>query len=410
VKRYLTNYRLSALLYLVVSVVIWAFKYFNNRYNNYSIFKYVYYHTVAQTNLYNLYDKEYYDSNHYGPIFSVIIAPFALLPDGWGFLLFTLLNAAVFLWAVHLLPLSSRHKMFILLFGLIEFGNAAHYIQFNAIVAACVILAFILVEKERDEWATLFIAAGMLTKLYPVIGLTFFLFSKHKIKFVLWGLLWLGVLFALPMLISSKQFILQSYADWYHSLTEKNAINAGLETSQDISVMGTVRHLLRDSAVPNLPFLLFGVLAFGIPLLRISQYRSQWFRLQVLASALLLIVLFSTGSEHPTYIIAVAGALLWLFMYRRPFTPGHIVLLALLVLVTGLGPTDAFPKYIRHEFINKYVMKAWPCIIVWLIITYELLFKDFVKAEVNQDSDIITEGNNYRLNDFAFKTDSSNAA
>lgn len=376
IKRF-TNYKLVCTLYFLVAAIIWIFKFFNNRYNNYSIFKYVYYHTIAQTNLYNYYPKEYYDSNHYGILFSLIIAPFSLMPDGVGFLLFTLFNAGVLVWAVHLLPLPNKHKMFILLFSIVEFGNSAHYIQFNAIIAAVIIFSFLMIEREREELGTFFIVLGTLVKLYPIVGLTFFLFSKNKLAFVLWGLIWLVVLVCLPMLISSPHFVLQSYQDWYTSLHEKNMLNADLTSSQDISVMGSVRHLLRDATIPNWPFLLFGVIAFGAPLLRFKQYKFARFRYQVLASALMLIVLFSTGSEHPTYIIAVAGAMIWIFMQEDPFSRKNIILLVLLVLVTGLGPTDAFPKYIRHEFINKYVMKAWPCIAVWLTITYELLVKNF---------------------------------
>jgi len=373
----LNGYKFAGILYFLVATVIWIFKYFNNRYNNYSIFKYVYYHTVAKTNLYDYYPKEYYDSNHYGVLFSLIIAPFSLMPDGAGFLLFTLLNAGVFVWAVHLLPLPNRHKMFILLFSIVEFGNSAHYIQFNAIIAAIIILSFLMIEQKREVWGTLFIVIGMLVKLYPIVGLTFFLFSKNKLSFILWGFFWLAILVCLPMLISSPHFVLQCYTDWYTSLNEKNMLNADLTSSQDISVMGSVRHLLRDATIPNWPFLLFGVVAFGVPLLRLSQYKFARFRFKVLASALMLIVLFSTGSEHPTYIIAIAGAMIWIFMQEEPFSRKNIILLVLLVLVTGLGPTDAFPKYIRHEFINKYVMKAWPCIAVWLMITYELLVKNF---------------------------------
>lgn len=389
-KRLKTNYKLVCALYFLVATVIWIFKFFNNRYNNYSIFKYVYYHTVAQTNLYNYYPAEYYDSNHYGILFSMVIAPFSLLPDGAGFLLFTLLNAGVLVWAVHLMPLPNKQKLFILLFSIVEFGNSAHYIQFNAIIAALVILSFLMIEQEREEWGTMFIVIGTLIKLYPIVGLTFFLFSKHKGKFIMWGLVWLAVFIALPMVISSKQFVLQSYIDWYTSLHEKNLLNADLTSSQDISVMGSVRHLLRNATIPNWPFLLFGVAAFGVPLLRFSQYQYARFRYQVLASALLLIVLFSTGSEHPTYIIAVVGAMLWIFMQENPFSRANIIWIVLLVLITGLGPTDVFPRYIRHEFINKYVIKAWPCIAIWLVITYELIFKDFsklllpVKAEADE--------------------------
>ena len=125
--------------------------------------------------------------------------------------------------------------------------------------------------------------------------------------------------------------------------------------------------------------MLFGVATFGLPLLRFSQYKFTRFRYQVLASALLLIVLFSTGSEHPTYIIAIVGAMLWIFLQEDPFSRKNIISLVLLVLVTGLGPTDVWPRDIRHGFINKYVIKAWPCIAAWLMITYELLFKDFSK-------------------------------
>jgi len=383
----LTNYNLVGILYFLVATVIWVFKFFNNRYNNYSIFKYVYYHTVAQTNLYDYYPKEYYDSNHYGVLFSLIIAPFSLLPDGAGFLLFTLLNAGVFVWAVHLLPLPNKHKMFILLLSIVEFGNSAHYIQFNAIIAAIIILSFLMIEHKREAFGTLFIVIGMLVKLYPIVGLTFFLFSKNKIAFILWGFFWLAILICLPMLISSPHFVLQCYADWYTSLHEKNMLNADLTSSQDISVMGSVRHLLRDATVPNWPFLLFGVVAFGLPLLRFGQYKYARFRYQILASALMLIVLFSTGSEHPTYIIAVAGAMIWIFMQEDPFSRKNIVLLILLVLITGLGPTDAFPRYVRHAFINKYVMKAWPCIAVWLMITYELLIKNFEHLHMPKATD-----------------------
>ncbi|QJD97962.1 DUF2029 domain-containing protein [Mucilaginibacter robiniae] len=380
------NYKVVSILWLLVSLFCWWLKYFHNRYNNYLIFKGVYYHTLSQVNLYNYYPLEYGDCNHYGPVFSLLIAPFAILPDSIGFLLFTLLNTVVLLWAIHKLPLRTKSKMFIMLFSVVEFANATHYIQFNAVITAIIIFSFLLVEAEKDEWATMLIALGTLIKLYPIVGLTFFVFSKHKYRFIISGLVWLAVFFALPMLISSKHYIVQTYIDWYNSLHSKNMENIGVGSSQDISVMGTVRALLHNPTIPNTPFLLFAAAVFGIALLRFKQYSSLNYRLQVLASALMLVVLFSTGSEHPTYIIAVVGALIWIFMYDKPFTKVNIALLVLLVLVTGLGPTDAFPRYIRHEYINKYMIKAWPCIIAWLMISYQLLFKNFNLSDVRLNS------------------------
>jgi hypothetical protein len=97
-----------------------------------------------------------------------------------------------------------------------------------------------------------------------------------------------------------------------------------------------------------------------------------------------MVVMFSTGAEHPTFIIAVAGCFLWMMIQQKPFTATHIVLIVLLLFITGLGLTDAMPKLIRQDYIAKYSIKAWPCIIVWFIISYELLFKDFTTPSVSK--------------------------
>src|SRR3712207_8981993 len=56
-----------------------------SKHNNYLIFRYVFWHTIEQKPLYAAYD-EYWDTNHYGPFFSLVIAPFALLPEWVGML------------------------------------------------------------------------------------------------------------------------------------------------------------------------------------------------------------------------------------------------------------------------------------------------------------------------------------
>lgn len=384
---FLNNYGLVCLLWVAVSIFCWQYKYFHNRYNNYLIYKYVYHHTVAEKNLYNLYTEEYLDSNHYGPVFSIVVGPMAVMHDAVGFLVWSVLNAVVLIWAIHLMPLSKRNKILLLLLCAIEFANAEHYIQFNPIVTAFILFSFIFVEKRKEHWATLFIVLGTMIKIYPIVGLVFFLFAKNKWRFVWSGLMWAAIFFVLPMTIASPHFVIQSYADWFHSLQEKNGFNVGLTSSQDICLMGTVRHLLGDPTVPNTPFLLAGASIFGAALLRFKQYASMQFRMQILASALIMVVIFSTGSEHPTYIIAVTGAFLWMLTQEKPFSRTNIILLVLLLVVTGLGPTDAIPALIRRGYINKYVMKAWPCIAVWLIISYQLLFRDFIEADRRRNNE-----------------------
>lgn len=372
-----SKYLLTQLLYFIVATYCWAYKYFAVPYNNYKIFEKVYYHTRAQINLYADYPLEYYDENHYGPIFSIIIAPFALLPTVAGLWLFDLFNAFLFVLAVHLLPLSANKKMLILLCCAIEFANSIHAIQINPVITALIILAFLMVEKGKDEWATLFIVLGTLIKIYPIVALAFFMFSKNRLKFILSGLFWLVVLVCLPMLISSKQFILQTYVDWYHALVIKNANNVLLTNDQDLSIMGVFRHLANNPNLPNTPFLVFGAFVFLLCLFRVSQYRSKKFRMYILASTLMIVVLFSTGSEPPTYIIAVAGAMIWLFLQDNPFSTGNIIILVALLVITGLAPTDALPKPIRMSIVVPLQLKVWPCGFVWLKMSYEMIFKTF---------------------------------
>lgn len=374
---YLTGYQWVWVLYFAVATYCWQYKYFRQIDNNFIIFRQVYYHLRAGLNLYSLYPAEYYDQNHYGPIFSMFIAPFAILPKSIGFYLWQIANAAAFLIAVNMLPLTNRIKTLVLLFCVIEFSNTSHYLQSNAIIAAFMISSFVLVKKGKDEWATALIVLGTFIKLYPVIGFAFFLFSKNKLRFILSTVIWSVVFFLLPMTISSPGYVVQCYHDWFTQLTLKNSMNVTLGGTIDWCVMGVARRLAGDPTIPNLPFLIAGAAIFAIPLLRFKQFASSKFCLQVLASALLVAVIFSTGAEHPTFIIATAGAVIYIMMQDKPFTPFNITMLVLLMVVTGLGPSDAFPKFLR-DWIEYYAVKAWPCIIIWAKIAYELIFKNFI--------------------------------
>jgi hypothetical protein len=382
----LNGYQWVCILYVACAIFCWQLKYFRHIDNNYLIFRQAYYHLTAQLNLYAAYPKEYYDMYYYGPVFGVFAAPFAIPSEAIGLFLWELANAAAFIVAVNMLPFSKKLKMLILLLCAIEFSNSAFYMQFNPIVAAMIIISFVLVERGRDTWATFFIVLGTLIKLYPIVGLAFILFSKNKPKFVIWSVVWSVILLALPMLFSSPAFVINSYHQWLTALSYKNALNTGLTTSQDMCVMGVARRLTQNVNVPNLPFLIVAAVVFVVPLLRFGQFKYLKFRLQILCTALIMVVIFSTGAEHPTFIIAVAGVVLWIMMQEKPFTTGNIILLVLLLVVTGLGLTDAMPKPIRQDIIAKYSMKAWPCIIAWLIISWELFFKDFAVSKLNKEA------------------------
>jgi hypothetical protein len=386
---YLTGNQWLWVLYIAVAAYTCIFKYTRNIDNNYKIFRASYYHAKAEKNLYAEYPQEYGDLYYYGPVFPAIVAPSAILPHGWGFLLWEVTNAVAILIAISMLPFTVRQKNQLLLLCAIEYANSVFYMQLNPAITAMILLSFIFVERGKEQWATLFIVLGFLIKLYPIIGLTFFLFSKNKSKFVLWSAIWLVVFLALPLVLYSPSFMFHSYQQWFTAVHSKVGLNAYFDSPQDICVMGVVRRITGNINIPNPPFIAAGALLFALPLLRFSQYKSFKFRAQVLASALIFIVIFSTGAEHPTYIIAVTGVFIWMLIQDKPYTATNIIFLVLVLVITGLGLTDAVPKFIRQPYIARYSMKAWPVIIIWGKIVYELLFKNFVAEHSKIDQQVL---------------------
>jgi hypothetical protein len=214
-------------------------------------------------------------------------------------------------------------------------------------------------------------------KLYGIVGLAFFFFSKNKIKFILSLLFCSIVLFTLPMLLSSPEYIIKTYQQWFYDLIAKNSENVGLNSYQDISLMGMIRRIFQDSSISNLPFLIGGIILFGLQYLRIKEYKEQSFRLMLLASVLIFTVIFSSGSESPTYIIAFVGVAIWFVIQPKPNSKLNIGLFILAIILTSFSPSDLIPEYLKVNYIRPFALKALPCVLIWGVIVYEMLTQKF---------------------------------
>jgi hypothetical protein len=342
-----------------------------NKTNNYQIFKYVFYHTIEQVNLYAEYPDKYFDSNHYGPLFSIIIAPFALLPDFLGIPLWEMAIAATLLVAIYKLPMSWKGKVIIYWIAILEVYLNATNSQTNTLITALIIGTFICVKSEKDFRAACFIMLGLFIKLYGIVGLAFFFFSKHKPKLIGYLFLWGILFFVLPMIISSPHFIVQSYADWYESLMLKNTLNVG-SAYQNISAIGMVQRV-SGLTFSNLIILVPAVILFALQYIPVKEYKNPVYQYGLLASTLIFIVLFSTGSENSTYIIAVTGIAIWFLIQKKPLNKYLLILFILTLFLTLFANSDIIPAFIRREIIRPYSLKALPSLLVWLILIYQLV-------------------------------------
>jgi hypothetical protein len=357
----------------------------HNIHNNYFVYKYNFLNVIHQNNLYSPQPAHYFDLNHYGPIFAFIIAPFALLPDSFGVILWVMFNAWILLKAIQKLPLKQSDFLLVLLICAHELMTSAANVQINPLIAALIIFSFIFIRNEKDFWAALTIALGLFIKLYGVVGLAFFFFSNHKLKLIGSLIFWSAILFVLPMLISSPKFIVHTYHDWYADLIYKNNLNV-LSTREDVSVMGMLRSVSAKMGLGNVSntlVLIPGVILFCFSYIRYNYFKNLNYQFLIVASTLIFPVIFSTGSESPTYIIAFTGVALWFVNAERPVTPFTWFLLIFALILTSLSPSDLFPRYLRTQYVIPYSLKALPCFIIWIKIVYETLFRKFDTKELN---------------------------
>lgn len=349
--------------------------------NNFLIFKYVFYHALEGKSLYALYPAEHFDCNHYGPLFSIVIAPFAVMPLFWGLLLW-LVALSMFLYvAIRRSQFTRGQQLFMLWFCAHELLTALYMQQFNIAIAAIILLSYYLIEREQDCWAAFLIVLGTFVKLYGIVGLAFFFFSKHPAKFIAWLLCWTAVMFAAPMPFFGADYIVGQYGEWYASLTAKNADNM-FGAGTNISLLGLVRKLSGCATYSDLWLIGGGLLLFGLPYLRFGQYRHTAFRQTLLASVMMFVILFSTGSESSGYITPFVGIVIWYTAAPWQRTRWDVALMVFAFVLSSLSPSDLFPAYLRKEWVQPYALKALPIALIWLKLCYEMATRNYAPQPI----------------------------
>lgn len=357
----------------------------DNHINNFIIFRNVFYHSIHHLNLYNEYPLEYADVNLYGPIFSVVIAPFALLPMQLGFILWSIFNAWILYFAIRKLPIQKQWQNAVLIFSCNEMLNNTAWSQINPFILALLILGFVHAEKGKNGWALLFILLATFIKLYGIVGFAFFLFNEKKGSFIIWALLWSGVFFLLPMLIAGPYFATHSYVDWYNAVTEKAAKNIRMDIHndlQDISVMGMIKRIFNLPQFRTIWVLLSAAVMFAFQFMHVAYYKDLRFKLYILCSVSIAVVIFNTSSESPTYIIAFPLVCVW-YLMQQPTKINNALFIFALVL-TCFSYSDIFTPYVRTHIIRPYSLKALPCFVIWIVLSVQLYCKKFLLVDLDR--------------------------
>lgn len=370
--QFLSSFKVIVFLFSAIAVIATAQAYFDSGntekltdYNNYVIFKQSFFHLIDNKDLYILYPDEYWDLYKYSPTFSLFFGLFAYLPDITGLICWNLLNTLLLVFGVWYIPNPAvKKKNLMLLACLIEMFTAIQNEQSNGLIAGLLVVAYALMERKHFFFAAFCIVFSIYIKLFGVVALALFLFYPQKIKISLYVLFWMVLLFVVPLFVISFEqyhFIILS---WGEMLANDHS------TSLGYSIMGWLESWF-GMGNHKLIVLIIGIILFCIPLMKFSAYRNNRYRLLLLSSILLWIVIFNHKAESPTFIIAVTGISIWFFNSERNYLNSS--LFAIAIIFTSLSGTDVFPPFIRNNWFGPYVIKAVPCILIWFKIMYDLI-------------------------------------
>ena len=384
-KNFIYNKPIAISLWFGLSLIGVVLELLKSTGNNYLIYKGVIRHTLQLKNLYLDYPAEYAEANLYGPIFSLVIAPFSLLPDWMGIVLWVMFNTVLLYVAIRNLPLQEKWQNAILIFSAHEMMISAEWMQTNALICACILFGFIFINRNKEIWALFFILLATFIKLYGIVGFAFFFFSRNKLKFLAWAIIWSIVFFTAPMIISTQSFIIQSYSDWLHRLQLKDVKNTQLNIHndfQDISVMGMLRRIFHLTTLKNYLVSIPAVMLFATQYLPISYYKDLRYRLYLLCSVLITMIIFTTSSESPTYIIAFPAICFWYVLQPKSSWVTGFFVFAL--LLTSFSYSDIFTPYLRDNIIRPFALKALPSFILWLILLWQIWNKQFLRIDITR--------------------------
>jgi len=307
----------------------------------------------------------------YGPLFSILFTPFTIFPGWIGVIFWNIFTYSLYFFSVFTLPdrFTFIHKRFFFFFSSLLLFSTLLSVQFNPVVGALFLFSFTLLEKNKGFWAVLLILISGFTKVYGVFQIIMLMFYPGFRKNTLYVLLIGIVLFLLPVIQIPVNELLSYYHSWIVLIT------GHLEVFNRYSIYRPFV-VFHDSIGSLTGFISLGVLSVILILtfLRLKNFKGSFsHRAMFLGVLMSFAILFSTGSERHTYVIAVAGYAIW----YTCINPGRIdkILLWINLLLLGILPVDLIvPWAVSNFLLAKLDLGVIVFGITWFIMVYKTFF------------------------------------
>jgi len=308
----------------------------------------------------------------YGPLFSILFTPFALLPGWLGVISWNIFTYSMFYFSVFTLPdqFSFVKKKFIFFFTALLLFSTLLSVQFNPVVASLFLFSFTLLEKKQGFWAVLLILLSGFTKVYGIFQLSMLLFYPGFRKNALYAVLIGIVLLLLPLVHIPADELTAYYQSWIEAVTNHSDATRFYSIYRPVS-------LFCKSIGPYMGFISVGILSviFSVTLLKLKLFKESFLlRAQFLGIVMGWSILFGLSSERHTYVIAMAGYAIW-YLCSTPTRLDKVLLWTNLILL-GILPVDLICPWVVSNFIlAKLNLGVIFFAITWVIMVYKTCFR-----------------------------------
>lgn len=306
----------------------------------------------------------------YSPVFSVLFTPFAFLPKWLGPFVWNLFNFSLYFCSIFTLPdkYTNTQKCRTFFYTFLILATTMLAFQFNAVVAYLFLFAYGLLERNKGFAAVLLIMISGFTKVYGIFQLGLLLcypkFWKNTGYAVVIGI----ALFLLPLVNKTPAEFLPYYGEWIKGLTWHQTLSF---FSSIFYIKPLLYHLLPYYRIVQI--ITISVLAAFLIFNR-KKYDSFAFRAQALGVLMGWVILFSEAAESHTYVIALAGYMLW-YWNHTPQLLDKILFWANFFLLVIVPIDILFPVSIAKILYHNLYLGIWIFLFTWLRMVYTTFLK-----------------------------------
>lgn len=327
-------------------------------FNNFLIFKNSFYHLLLSLPLFETYGPVQYDVFKYTPTFALLFAPFAVGNDVLGLFLWNALNVILpFLALTQLTKVHKKRWLWLFVFFAVESSTSMLNSQSNGLMLGLMLWTLVFYQREKWHSAVFCILLTGFIKIFGLVLFSLFLFQKrHWFKIALSTIIQFTVLFSLPLIFVSWDYLISQYLRWFILLKSDGGYFV------KYSVLGWIQSWFHY--LPNKSLTLLVALLIQLILAAIIRNRKELMVYYGLTWGV-WVVIFNHMAESATFIIAV-GSMVAFYLLIDKLTRVDLFLLVLVLIFTVFGPTDLYPREVRFWIVETAQMKVFPVILVYL--------------------------------------------